>query len=310
MEAGLHQSVMLEETIAALTIQSNGLYVDGTFGRGGHSAAILRQLGEEGSLIALDKDPAAIAAAKKMFGDDARFSIYQASFAEMGAILSSRKLLGKVQGVLLDLGVSSPQLDEASRGFSFQSDGPLDMRMNPDEGLSAAQWLSKADEQEILRVLREYGEERFAGRIARTIVETRKESPIETTKQLAELIRTSVPFVEKHKHPATRSFQAIRIFINQELEDLTNLLKQMPDLLAMHGRLVAISFHSLEDRIVKRFIAAEVKGEEIPHNLPIPGTGKPGRFKKIGKAVKASGKEITANPRSRSAMLRIAERVA
>ena len=159
-------------------------------------------------------------------------------------------------------------------------------------------------------MLREYGEERFAGRIARKIVETRKESPIETTKQLAELIRTSVPFIEKHKHPATRSFQAIRIFINRELEDLASLLQQMPDLLAVGGRLVVISFHSLEDRIVKRFIATEVKGEEIPHNLPIAGTGKPGRFKKIGKAVKASGKEIAANPRSRSAMLRIAERVA
>ena len=310
METGFHQSVMLAETIDALAIRPDGLYVDGTFGRGGHATAILQQLGEQGKLIALDKDPVAVQVGQQKFAADARFSIHQASFAQLKSILSNCNALGQVQGILLDLGVSSPQLDDASRGFSFQSDGPLDMRMNPDEGISAAQWLSQVNEQDLVHVLREYGEEKFATRIARRIIETRLDAPILTTKQLAELIRIASPFKEKYKHPATRSFQAIRIFINRELEDLESMLAMVPDVLALGGRLVVLSFHSLEDRIVKRFITTEVKGEELPRKLPIAGFGKPGRFKKIGKAMRASEREIAQNPRARSAMLRVAERVA
>ncbi len=310
MSAALtHQTVLLNEAVQALNINADGCYVDGTFGRGGHSKLILEQLGEQGKLLAFDKDPQAIATAEKEFSNDTRFSISQTSFAELEAVVKQYGWAGDVDGVLLDLGVSSPQIDDASRGFSFQSDGPLDMRMNPAQGLSAAQWLADADEKDIAKVLKEYGEERFAKRIARAIIHAREEQPIQTTKQLASIVAAANPKWEKGKDPSTRSFQAIRIYINSELDDLEQCLQQAVNILKPGGRLVVISFHSLEDRIVKRFIRDMEKGEQLPIDLPVMHVQVNSRLKRIGKAIKASANEVKQNPRSRSAVMRIAERL-
>lgn len=305
----LHQPVMLNEVLEGLAIQPDGVYIDGTFGRGGHAAAIMERLGPRGRLLAIDKDPEAIRSAEEQFGDDSRFTIRQGAFTMLSSLATEQQLEGRVNGLLLDLGVSSPQLGTAARGFSFLEDGPLDMRMDPSHGSSAAEWLGTASEQTITGVLRKYGEERFAKRIARAIITTRHETPITTTRQLAELIAAAIPVHEKHKHPATRSFQAIRIFINQELEDLEAVLDQVAEVLAPQGRLVIISFHSLEDRIVKRFIRREYQGEQPPVEFPLAGMDYKPRFRPLNKGVKPSEAEIQNNPRARSAVLRVAERL-
>jgi len=299
---------MLEEALTGLALKPNGIYIDGTFGRGGHSRAILSKL-KQGRLIAMDKDPAAIEAAQRLMEQDSRFCIQSGSFAGLKQVVEQMDCLGKVDGILLDLGVSSPQLDEAERGFSFQQDGPLDMRMDPGNGLSAAAWLAVAGEQEIAGVLKEYGEERFAKRIARAIVKARLEAPIDTTRKLAAIVAAANPKWEPGKDPATRSFQAIRIFINHELEDLKTCLNDVLDILAPGGRLVVISFHSLEDRIIKRFIREQVRGDEYPPDLPIAHVQLHVHMKAIGKAVKAGKAELMANPRARSAVLRTAEKL-
>lgn len=304
-----HISVLLDEAITGLAIKPDGHYIDGTFGRGGHSRAILEKLGDEGRLLAMDKDPAAIEKAQTDFTSDKRFVLRQGSFAMLEQRVKELGWMGQVDGILLDLGVSSPQLDTAERGFSFLHDGPLDMRMDPHQGISAADWLATAKEQEITQVLKEYGEERFAKRIARAIVKQRDESPIRTTKQLAAIVAAANPKHEKGKDPATRSFQAIRIFINQELEDIKTCLSQVIDVLKPGGRLVVISFHSLEDRIIKRFIREQVKGDDFPPDLPITHVQLNPKMKAIGKAVHASDEELKKNPRARSAVMRVAERL-
>ena len=309
----MHRPVLFEEVLTALAIRPDGIYVDGTFGRGGHAGAILERLGPQGQLLAIDKDPQAVAAAKERFGADPRFTIAQGSFTQLGRLVKERKQqseTGGVDGVLLDLGVSSPQLDDPERGFSFRHDGELDMRMDPGAGQSAAEWLAHAEEYDIRRVLREYGEEKFAKRIAYAIVNAREENPITTTSQLASLIAEAIPVYEKGKDPATRSFQAIRIFINGELDDLKACLPQALDVLKPGGRLAVISFHSLEDRIVKRLLRKEAKGDDFPPDLPIPQSALSPRIKLIGKAIRASEQEVAANPRARSAVLRVAERLA
>ena len=306
---GAHQPVLLAEVLEGLDIQPGGVYVDGTFGRGGHAGAILEGLGPEGRLLAMDRDPEAVQSAVMQYGSDRRFEIEQGTFTMLDHLVAQRQLKGRVNGLLLDLGVSSPQLDDPARGFSFSDDGPLDMRMDPGTGMSAANWLAQADESGISHVLKTYGEERFARRIARRIVATRKEQPLRTTRQLAELIAAAVPVRERNKHPATRSFQAIRIFINRELEELQSVLGQVPDVLALHGRLAVISFHSLEDRIVKRFIRREYRGDPLPADLPVSGSAHQPRLRPVGKAIRAGSAELAANPRARSAVLRIAERL-
>lgn len=305
-----HKPVLLEEALTALKIKPDGIYVDGTFGRGGHSQAILELLGSDAKLLAFDKDPQAIATANTIAANDPRLHVKQGSFTQLKASINELGWQGKVDGIFLDLGVSSPQLDDAERGFSFQYDGPLDMRMDPEHGMSASQWLASADEKDIMQVLFDYGEERFARRIARAIVEKRQEQPISTTKQLASIVAAANPSHEKGKNPATRSFQAIRIFINQELDDLKTCLSQAVDLLAPGGRLVVISFHSLEDRIVKRFMREQSKGDDYPLDLPVTHVQLNQRMKIIGKAVKAGRAELQENPRARSAVMRIAERIA
>lgn len=292
-----------------MDLSESGVYVDATFGRGGHTAAILQRLGPQGRLLAIDKDPQAIETAEQKFGDDARFSIYHGSFADIRDAVAQAGLTGKVDGILLDLGVSSPQLDDASRGFSFLRDGPLDMRMDTTRGMSAAQWLAEAEAKDITRVLKVFGEERFGKRIANAIVTTREETPIETTAQLAALISDAMPVKEKGKHPATRSFQAIRIFINGELDDLEKCLDQVIDVLAPGGRLAVISFHSLEDRITKRFIRDKARGDDFPPDLPVTVDQLKPKLKVVGKAIRASNEEVDANPRARSAVLRVAEKV-
>jgi 16S rRNA (cytosine1402-N4)-methyltransferase len=304
-----HQPVLLAEVLEGLCIRADGVYVDGTFGRGGHAGAILARLGPQGRLLAMDRDPEAVLSAQRQFGDDPRFEMEQGAFTMLNRLVSQRRLTGQVNGMLLDLGVSSPQLDDARRGFSFTDDGPLDMRMDPDAGLSAAQWLAQADEREISDVLFEFGEERHARRIARAIIRARETAPLRTTRQLAELVAAAVPQREPHKHPATRSFQAIRIFINRELEELQSVLEQAPGILAREGRLVVISFHSLEDRIVKRFIRNEYRGELSPPGLPVTGASHVPRLRPVGKAIRPGREEIAVNPRARSAVLRIAERL-
>jgi len=309
-QAQAHRPVLLREVLDGLAVQADGIYLDGTFGRGGHAAAILERLGPQGRLYAMDKDPEAVQVAQDRFGQDARFHIQRGTFAMLGELAREHEIAGRINGVLLDLGVSSPQLDDARRGFSFLKDGPLDMRMDPDSGLSAAQWLAVAAEAEIVRVLQVYGEERFARRIARAIVQTRAEQPLLTTHQLADLIAAAVPTRERNKSPATRSFQALRIHINQELQDLESALEQVVEVLAPGGRLAVISFHSLEDRMVKRFMRRESHGEEMPLDLPVTGGPAPGRLRVLGKAVQAGADELAENPRARSAMLRLAERLA
>jgi 16S rRNA (cytosine1402-N4)-methyltransferase len=303
-----HVPVLLEETLQALKVRKDGFYVDATCGRGGHTQAILEKLGPQGRLLALDRDPQAVTAVRARCAGDARIEVQQAAFSRLGHLLGERNLNGRVHGILLDLGVSSPQLDEPARGFSFRHDGPLDMRMDPASGESAAQWINAASEEEISRVLHEYGEERYARRIARAIVRERAQSPIATTRQLADLIARAVPTRERSKDPATRSFQAIRIFINRELEEIEQTLPQAVQALAPGGRLAVISFHSLEDRIVKRFLRAEAKGEELPLELPVRASEIHARLKLVGKAVRASAAEMQRNPRARSAVLRMAER--
>jgi 16S rRNA (cytosine1402-N4)-methyltransferase len=310
MGAGLpHQPVLLNEVLQGLAVRPDGVYVDGTFGRGGHAGAILSLLGPEGRLLAMDKDPAAVESAERQFGGDPRFEIEQGAFTMLSRMVAERELGGHINGLLLDLGVSSPQLDDASRGFSFSMSGPLDMRMDPTSGISAAQWLETASERDIAHVLKTFGEERFARRIARSIVATRHTNPLRTTAQLAELIAAAVPVYEQHKHPATRSFQAIRIFINHELDDIRDVLHQVPDVLAPQGRLAVISFHSLEDRIVKRFIRDEFRGEAPPPEFPLAGMDYRPRMRPVGKAIRPGDAEVSSNPRARSAVLRVAERL-
>ena len=304
-----HTTVLLEETVAGCLTNPAGVYVDGTFGRGGHSRLLLSRLAPEGRLIGFDKDPLAIQSGKELAAEDGRFQIVQSSFADMKAELSALGI-DKVDGILLDLGVSSPQLDDAERGFSFMKDGPLDMRMNPDEGISASEWCMTTPEAEIARVLKEYGEERFSKRMARAIVRVRAEEEITRTRQLAELIKEANPAWEKHKHPATRAFQAIRIAVNNELGDLENVLADSVDLLLPGGHLAVISFHSLEDRMVKRFIRAQEKGRDLPPGLPVTDDMLGRTMKKIGKAIMPGDEEVRRNARARSAVLRIAERLA
>lgn len=303
---GAHLPVMLAEALAGLAIRKDGFYVDCTFGRGGHSRAILQRLGDGGRLLALDKDPAAVgSAAARALLEDPRCAIEHGSSAELRAWVDRHGEVGAVAGVLMDLGVSSPQLDDPVRGFSFLRDGPLDMRMDTSRGPTAAEWLETVAEDELVTVLKEYGEERFARRIARAVVAAR---PIETTRQLAALIEKAVPVREKNKHPATRSFQAIRIAINGELMALEQALTQAVEVLGPGGRLVVISFHSLEDRIVKRFIREQERGRQVPSHLPLLNEHKP-RLKRVGKALLPDAAEIENNPRARSAVLRVAERV-
>ncbi len=319
-----HQAVLLKEAIDALVIDRSGFYIDGTFGRGGHTRRLLGALSAKGRVLAIDKDPRAIAAANQLVAEtelkaDAdkcggvskeRLLVEQGSFAEIGKFVEKLGLRGKVNGVLLDLGVSSPQLDDAERGFSFNHDGPLDMRMNPDRGISAAQWLAATSEKEIADVIYQFGEERYSRRLAKAIVAARKDQAIETTAQLAEIIKQAHPAWVKNKHPATKSFQAIRIFINQELEDLSTLLSEILDILLVGGRLVVISFHSLEDRLVKQFIQIQAKGDYFPRGVPVTQEQLKPRLKKIGKAIKVSEKEIKQNIRARSAIMRVAEKTA
>lgn len=305
-----HQTVLLEEAVNALVSTPDGVYVDGTFGRGGHSRLLLSRLGPQARLIGIDKDPQAVAEGNQLAQQDSRFSMVQGSFADMPALLRARGIDGGVAGVLLDLGVSSPQLDQAERGFSFMKDGALDMRMNPAVGQSAAEWLAQAEEAEIARVLKEYGEERFARRIARAIVAARGEKPITTTLQLAKIVTEANPAWEKGKNPATRAFQGIRIHINDELADLERLLAAVIDLLAIGGRLAVISFHSLEDRLVKRFIRAQVRGDELPAYIPVTAAQLHVRLRALGKAIQPSESEVAENPRARSAVLRVAEKLA
>lgn len=310
-EHGDHQPVLLDECLEALAVRPDGCYVDGTFGRGGHAGAILDRLGPAGRLLGFDKDPQAVAAARGKFGADSRFRIVHGSFAMLGRVVEEEGRMGRVDGVLLDLGVSSPQLDDAARGFSFLADGPLDMRMDPSAGESVAEWLGRASEAEITEVLFAFGEERFSRRIARAIVAHRAEAPLATTRELAELIEAAVPVREKGRHPATRAFQALRIRVNRELDDVDAALAQTVDVLADRGRLCVISFHSLEDRRVKRFIrdhsrpAPPPKG--APRGLPVADVTPP--LRSLGKAVRASAAEVARNPRARSAVMRSAERV-
>lgn len=305
-----HITVLLNEAVDQLIEDRGGVYIDGTFGRGGHSRLVLKQLSESGSLIGIDKDPRAIEAGKQLMTEDPRFSIEQGSFAQMRDWVERRGLAGKIDGVLLDLGVSSPQLDDPDRGFSFSHDGPLDMRMNPEVGQSAADWIAKAAEKDIADVLFTYGEERFGRRMARAIVAERAKEPITTTKRLADIVSEANPKWEKGKHPATRAFQAIRIQVNRELEDLVDGLDEALEILKVGGRLVVISFHSLEDRIVKRFIRRHVRGEDIPADLPVTQEMLNQRLKSLGKPIKAGSEEVDANVRSRSAVMRVAEKLA
>lgn len=304
-----HQTVLMDEAVEALVTDEHGFYVDGTFGRGGHSRLLLSRLSPQASLLAIDKDPRACSVGEELAGRDGRLEMVNASFADLSALIDERGKRGAVTGVLLDLGVSSPQLDDPERGFSFLHDGPLDMRMDPQRGVSAAEWLAEAGVDEIAVVLRDYGEERYAKRMARAIVELREHTPITRTAQLAAVIAEAHPAWEKGKNPATRAFQAIRIFINRELDDLRALLDQILDVLVVGGRLVVISFHSLEDRPVKRFIR-ECEQPRLPRGLPVTEAQIVRRLRSVGKAVKASPEEVMRNPRARSAVMRVAEKLA
>lgn len=305
-----HIPVLSEEVITGLEIVADGYYIDATFGRGGHSILILKKLGPHGRLLAIDQDPAAIAAAGAMvFKEDPRFKIKQASFADLDTLVSQLDWKGKVNGLLMDLGVSSPQLDDSERGFSFSRSGPLDMRMNPQQGITAAEWLNQAKQAEIAEVIKEYGEERFAKRIAAAIVTQRKIKPFTSTGELAELIADCVPAYEPGKHPATRSFQAIRIFINQELSALQTALTQSLGILKSGGRLVVISFHSLEDQIVKKFMQEQSQGN-LPDKLPLREKDIVRPLRVVTRLIRPGTAEINLNPRARSARLRIAEKLA
>ncbi|WP_436108112.1 16S rRNA (cytosine(1402)-N(4))-methyltransferase RsmH [Massilia sp. LjRoot122] len=311
MEGGdfQHRTVLLDEAVDALDLtgeRANGTYIDGTFGRGGHSRLILSRLGPQGRLIAFDKDPQAIATAQEV--NDPRFTIVHDSFATMLDALAARGI-SQVDGILLDLGISSPQVDDATRGFSFRQDGPLDMRMDTTRGMSAAEWLATATEQQLEKVIRDYGEERFAFQIAKAIVARRAIQPISTTRELAAIVANAVKTREKGKDPATRTFQAVRIFINKELEDLEAGLSAAYAMLAPGARMSVISFHSLEDRMVKQFLASKAKVEQPDRRLPIRAVDLPQPLMKLITKTKPSEAEVSANPRARSAVLRVAERL-
>lgn len=304
-----HESVLLTESLEGLNLQTDGIYVDGTFGRGGHAAAIMQQLGAHGRLIAIDKDAAAIASARQQFGGDPRFQIFQGSFSRLSEFVREAQVFGKVNGILLDLGVSSPQLDEPARGFSFMQAGPLDMRMDQSQALDAASFVNQASADEMAEIFRNFGEERYAGRIARAIVEARQSAEIHSTNELAEIVKKANPRWERHKHPATRVFQALRIHINNELKDLSVVLEAAMEVLAPGGRLAVISFHSLEDRIVKQFMRQKEQGILVPANIPLQAVAMMGCFKRIGKAIKPQEDEVKNNVRARSAVLRIGEKI-
>ena len=305
-----HLSVLLNETVDGLNIQSDGIYIDGTFGRGGHSRHVLSHLGENGRLIAIDRDPQAIEAAKQ-FADDPRFQIVHGGFGQLAEYVEELGLTGKINGVLLDLGVSSPQLDDAERGFSFLRDGPLDMRMDNSQGQTAAQWIARAEIEDMAWVFKTYGEEKNSRHIARCIAADREKTPFLRTKDLADLIARITKNKERNKHPATRVFQAIRIYINSELEQIDQALEGALAVLAPQGRLSVISFHSLEDRMVKRFIRRHSQAESVPYGLPIMEAelNKSRKLKAVSKALKPSDAELELNPRARSSVLRVAERL-
>lgn len=307
----LHTPVLLNEVIDHLAIKSDGIYIDATFGRGGHAAAILNQLSPKGMLLVMDKDPEAIAFAQHYFQNESRLKFKQGSFSKLKQFVEEEKLVGQIDGILFDLGVSSPQLDEPERGFSFLREGRLDMRMDPTQGEDATHLIATISKKELAFIIHKYGEDRFANRIAHAIVEAREIKPIETTTQLAKIICAAVPssLREIGKNPATRTFQAIRIVVNQELEDLKEGLKQSIDLLKKGGRLLVISFHSLEDRIVKRFIQEEVRGDRFPAKLPIKHAELQPRLKSLGPPILPHSQETFKNPRSRSAILRMAEKI-
>jgi 16S rRNA (cytosine1402-N4)-methyltransferase len=307
--ADKHESVLLSEALTGLAVVLDGCYVDGTYGRGGHSAELLARLGPDGRVLALDKDPAAVVHGRERFRDDLRFTIVHAGFEDLQSVVANHCGTQRVSGVLLDIGTSSPQLDEAERGFSFSRDGPLDMRMNDASGITAANWLESVGEEELLRVLRVYGEERHARRIGRAIIARRSLGAISSTRMLAEIVADAAPRTKSKIHPATRIFQAIRIVVNRELEALEAALSQSLNVLAAGGRIVVISFHSLEDRIVKRFIARESRGDPAYAGLPdMPIAARP-RLAGVGRLIRPGAAEIERNPRSRSARMRIAERL-
>ncbi len=308
MDSDTHVSVLQAEAVQALNIESSGKYVDATYGRGGHSGKIINQLGEAGRLLAIDRDPEAIADAERRFERDQRFSIVSANFADIDHVIEQHGWVEQVDGLLLDLGVSSPQLDVAQRGFGFSRDGMLDMRMDPSSGVSAAEWLADVREEDLVYVLKTYGEERYARRIAAAIVTARDSAPITRTLQLAEIVKAAHPRWERHHHPATRSFQAIRIQVNGELDAIHDVLAKATSVLKKGGRLVVISFHSLEDRIVKRALRPAPPPADLPRHLPLPETT-PHPWKAVSKAIKASDAELARNPRARSAVMRVAERV-
>lgn len=308
MEGYEHRPVLLDEAVAALAVRPDGIYLDATFGRGGHAQAVLERLGPDGRLYAIDRDTEAVKAAQTKFAHDKRFTIVKGRFSMLGHYVQHWGIRGRVNGIVLDLGVSSPQLEDPSRGFSFRKRGPLDMRMDREAGISAGEWLNAAGEDEIARVVRELGEERFAKRIARAVVRARGERPIETTDQLAAIVAQAVPTREPGKDPATRTFQAIRMYVNQEIEELDAVLPQTLDALAPGGRLAVISFHSLEDRLVKNFIRDQARGDRFPPDLPVTQAQLAPRLETVGKAIKPGEDEVRRNPRARSAVLRIAER--
>ena len=304
-----HAPVLLKESIAALNIKADGIYIDATFGRGGHSSAILECLNDDGRLLAFDQDPQAVEYGRQQFSQDSRIEILHCNFRQVAKMVAERGLDKKINGILMDLGVSSPQLDDAARGFSFSRSGPLDMRMNPEEGVSAMQWLSTVSLNELTVALKKYGEEKSARRIAQAIIDNRDEMDITDTKQLADIIVNAVPGYERHKHPATRSFQAIRIVINDELQALEEGLQAAASVLAKKGRLAVISFHSLEDRIVKRFMRDISSPPQLPAGLPVMNADLEVPYSLVGKPQVASDEEIKRNPRARSARLRVLERV-
>jgi 16S rRNA (cytosine1402-N4)-methyltransferase len=310
VEAFAHQPVLREEVLQALDVRAGGIYVDATFGRGGHARAILDRIGPQGRLLALDRDPAAAAAARAMFAGDERAAIVRGRFSMLEQIVEKRGWLGKVDGIVLDLGVSSPQLDDPQRGFSFLRDGPLDMRMDSESGESAAHWLAGASEREIADVLHDYGEERYARRIARAICRERRERAIATTGQLAAIVAHALPRHEPGQHPATRTFQALRIQVNRELEELRAVLPQALRVLRPGGRLAVVSFHSLEDRTVKQFFRDQAHGDRFPPGLPVTRAQLRPSLRLVGRAQRPGAAEIERNPRARSAVLRVAERLA
>ncbi len=310
VEPLLHQPVLLAEAMAGLAIRPDGRYVDGTLGRGGHTRAVLQCLGPDGRLLALDRDPTAAEYINNCVGDDPRFTFARLPFSRLTEALAERGWIGRLDGLLLDLGVSSPQLDDPQRGFSFMRNGPLDMRMDPTTGLSAAAWLARVDEAELSEVLTQLGEERFHRRIARAIISARQQAPIVTTTQLAAVVAGAVPTREPGKHPATRTFQALRIAVNQELDELRAVLPQAIPALAPGGRLVVISFHSLEDRVVKQFMREQARGRELPLDLPVTGRPEGMTLRLIGRSLRPGRAEVAANVRARSAVLRVAERLA